>query len=68
MKYKYKHIRTNHLLTKDELNREGNSRWELVSIITVCGELYHTFKRTLLDDAIETTIDDKVVKVVVIDE
>ena len=68
MKYEYKHIRTNHLLTKDELNREGNARWELVSVIVVCGEVFHTFKRALLDDAIETTIDGKVVKVVVIDE
>ena len=68
MKYEYKHIRTNHLLTKDELNREGDARWELVSVIVVCGEVFHTFKRVLTDDAIETTIDGKVVKVIVIDE
>ena len=68
MKYEYKHIRTNHLLTKVELNKEGNSRWELVSVIIVGGEFYQTFKRALLEDAIETTVDGKVVKVIVIDE
>lgn len=68
MKYEYKHIRTNHLLTKAELNAEGNSRWELVSIITAWGEFCHIFKRALLEDVIETTIDGKVVKVIVIDE
>lgn len=68
MKYEYKHIRINHLLTRDELNREGDARWELVSILIVNGEFYHTFKRVLTDDAIETTIDGKVVKVIVIDE
>ena len=47
MKYEYKHIRTNHLLTKDELNREGDARWELVSVIVVCGEVFHTFKRVI---------------------
>ena len=71
MKYEYKYITTDHLLTKDELNAEGQARWELVNILILNGgvsKVIHTFKRILTDDAIETTVDGKVVKVIVIDE
>jgi len=71
MKYEYKRITTDHLLAKDELNAEGQARWELVNILILNGrvsKVIHTFKRVLTDDAIETTIDGKVVKVIVIDE
>ena len=71
MKCEYKYITTDHLLTKDELNAEGQARWELVNILILNGgvsKVIHTFKRILTDDAIETTVDGKVVKVIVIDE
>jgi len=51
MQYEYKHITTSHLLTKDELNREGYSRWELVSVLFIHGDFYHTFKRAIIDES-----------------
>lgn len=47
MKWEYKHISSNHLFSKYELNYEGDAGWELVSIMAVNGEFYHTFKREL---------------------
>ena len=49
MKYEYKQITANHLLDVWELNDEGYSRWELVSVIVVAGEFHHTFKRARID-------------------
>ena len=69
MKYEYKYVRSkHHWLTKEELNAEGNSRWELVSVIQEGIENYYIFKRALLEDVIETTIDGKKVKIIIIDE
>ena len=68
MKYEYKYIMSNHWLTKAELNKEGNSRWELVSVLEEGIKIYYIFKRALLENVIETTIDGKKVKIIVIDE
>lgn len=49
MKYEYKQITTQHLLSEWELNDEGCLRWELVSVIAVAGEFHHIFKRAIID-------------------
>lgn len=58
MKWEYKHITSGHLLTKQELNHEGDAGWELVSILTIRGDFYHTFKRAKIEYGIMLQSND----------
>lgn len=52
MKWEYKHISSNHPLTKYELNSEGIVGWELVNVIVLNGKFCHTFKRETFKETI----------------